>query len=115
MSMSDMSDQEKVKFCAAAMGISVKWDAAQDQYFFRGEDDQPTLYDPLQNKEQAFEILERFQFDISSPVSNENQDWGALHDVSSDEEIIGCNKDLRRAIVDCAVLLHRTKLRALNG
>jgi hypothetical protein len=95
-----MTDLEAVKLCAEAMGVRLEWDGPpadwQPMYY---EGKTYHIYEPLHDKAQAFELVERFPFIIEhNGLNYDVQVWnnpgaGWMKTITDD--------DLARAIVTC--------------
>lgn len=90
-----MTDLEKVTRCAERIGIT-GWLTQDDPMVTNAAGEFIEPYDPLTNKAQAFELMERLKL---HPVYDaEERVW---HCVTLKEGIYGRDSDLCRAIVDC--------------
>ena len=101
-----MTDLEKTRLCAEAMGIPVELNSLKTGFWmpaFPNAVAHVKDYDPLHDKAQAFELAERLRIGISPP-SVDGGLWGANGDYG------GCIGDtLARAIVECAAKMQAAK------
>lgn len=92
-----MTDIELTRLCAEAMGLLdlPEYRAEAGRVVNRATQ---TYYDPLHDKAQAFELVERFHLHILPGLRTPEgrQEW---HVVDPHGE--GFSKDLNRAIVEC--------------
>lgn len=101
-----MTDLEKVKRCAERM----RYSSAKLKFQPRGQlwveisEMRNELYNPLTNKAQAFELVERLDLNIETHGAP-TESYRAVYtqDYNGDDRgTIAHNADLCRAIVDCA-------------
>lgn len=94
-----MNDLEAVKLCAEAMQLSCRVDEAGRCWLYTG-----SIYNPLHDKAQSFELLERYSLSIDT----QNHLGGAPHYVAIRDDRAAAHymdKDLARAIVYCVAKL----------
>ena len=112
-----MTDIELTRLCAEAMGLTVI-----DNSTLRladGEDKLvhvdrwkgtglPFVYDPLHDKAQAFELVERLHLQIGKTLRTDGDPHGKWF-VSRTDKVDGVNSDLSRAIVECVAKMQKAK------
>lgn len=98
-----MDDMEITRLCARAAEVNAKTGVSADGqaflYLSNGD-----LYDPLRNRAQALELVERMRLDITAARNN---DWIVYHGTIPFQQVIDPN--LLRAICLCAARVQQAR------
>lgn len=104
-----MTDLEMTRLCAEAMGDDA-WTDINGRWYceVRGQE---TLFDPLRDRAQAMDLVEKLNLSVDSPDWRDPQGWTtwrALH-YSGGAKIEGHDRNLLRAICLCAARVQLAK------
>ena len=99
-----MSDLDMIRACAEMMGCKLAdRPMGKDHNYWRDEHNH--AYNPLTNKAQACELVEKLHLACHPPWSDKQAKWR----VNDGTDCIGSNTDLCRAIVECVAAMKGKK------
>jgi hypothetical protein len=105
-----MTDEQLIRLCAASVGVGkvYGWDTAN--LFLRAKGSNGVLvtekyvdYDPLNDDEQAMELVKEFRLSIDAPAGHRDSEW-VVSEVKNTGAQVG-NRNLNRAIVECVAMM----------
>ena len=97
--MADLTDLEATRLCAEAIGF--EWDNTSAKQ-----------YDPLHDREQCFELVEKLGLTIGHDYRIPQRTWNVFAD---DRNRDVNSTDLKRAIVHCAARIQLSRERGGKG
>lgn len=97
-----MTDIELTRACAEAMGLTVHFHRGRFSFY---ADSAKHYYDPLHDKAQCFEMVERFRLHVCPGIA-----WAVWPDGRGPENAHDADDpDLPRAVVQCVAAMHAAR------